>query len=83
LVVLDKVDEEPAAATLAATLAAHDAHDEELAAAATLSNHDEEFAAAATLANHDEELATAPPKNTCAVSKKITMKVIKDKFDKV
>jgi hypothetical protein len=75
----DKVDEELAATT---TLAAHD---EELAAAATLTNYDEELAATATLANQDEELAAAlaATKNTCAVSKKIAVKVFKNKFDKV
>jgi Na+-transporting methylmalonyl-CoA/oxaloacetate decarboxylase gamma subunit len=52
--------------------------DEDLAA------HDEGLAAAAT---HDEELAAvtalAATKNTRAVSKKIAVKVFKDKFDKV
>jgi hypothetical protein len=87
----DKVDEEPAAATFAADdkeLAAANAlatNNEELAAATTFDNNNEELAAA--LANHDEELAAttalAATKNTRAVSKKITLKVFKNKVEKV
>jgi hypothetical protein len=95
----DKVDEEPAAATFAINdevLAATNAlanHDKVLAAANAFANNDEELAnalaandeevdaAANALANHDEELADT--KNTRAVSKKITLKVFKNKVDKV